>query len=62
MSQYPPARIARAGAPAPSRGAGTGLRLPASADPIEAAVTHSTAKARGVTRFSFVVNISNDPP
>ena len=41
------------------RGAGTGR--PASAGSIEAIVTHSTAKARGATRFGFVVNIPNSP-
>jgi hypothetical protein len=39
-------------------GAGT-LPGPASADSIDAATTTSTA--RGVTRFSFVVNIPNSP-
>ena len=42
------------------RGAGTGTAS-ASAGSIEAAVTHSTAKARGATRFSLVVNICNPP-
>ena len=36
---------------------GAGTTEPASADSVEAAITPSTAKARGATRFSFVVNI-----
>jgi hypothetical protein len=51
ISQYPPPNTARTGSPAPMIGPGTGL--PASAGSTDAAVTASTANAKGAMRFNF---------
>jgi hypothetical protein len=54
MSQYPPPKTAKAGSPAPMRGAGTSTGV-ASAGSIDATTTPSAASAMGATKFSLVI-------